>query len=66
MSATTEKPARPPTEEPVYWFVRLEQALDKGDFVAAQHATDELKRLGVHVRYGRPRPGNGGEAGRAS
>jgi hypothetical protein len=43
--------ARPHTEQPVYWFVRLEQALERGDFAAALNATDRLRQLGVTVRF---------------
>jgi hypothetical protein len=53
-------PATPPpevhraTDGPVYWFVKLECAIQDGDFAAAAEAQRELKRLGVIVRYLRP------------
>jgi hypothetical protein len=42
------------TELPVYWFVRLEKAVEEGDHQAAAEAQRELSRLGVRVSYGRP------------
>jgi hypothetical protein len=39
---------------PLWWFVRLEKAVEQGDHAAAE-AQRELERLGVRVRYGRPR-----------
>jgi hypothetical protein len=41
---------------PVWWFVRLEKAVEDGDHDAAARAQRELERLGVVVRYGRPKP----------
>jgi hypothetical protein len=41
--------------EPVYWFVKLELAVMDGDHEAAAEAQGELAKLGVVVRYGRPR-----------
>lgn len=43
------------TREPVYWFLVLDRAMEKGDLETALRATETLKGLGVHVRYGRPR-----------
>jgi hypothetical protein len=40
---------------PVWWFVRLEAAVERGDHAAAAEAQRELARLGVRVAYGRPR-----------
>jgi hypothetical protein len=40
---------------PVWWFVRLEAAVERGDHAAAAEAQRELERLGVQVRYGLPR-----------
>jgi hypothetical protein len=40
---------------PLWWFLRLEAAVERGDHVAAAEAQRELERLGVHVRYGHPR-----------
>jgi hypothetical protein len=39
---------------PVWWFVRLEAAVERGDHQAAAEAQRELERLGVRVSYGRP------------
>jgi hypothetical protein len=44
----------PVTDSPVYWFVKLERAVQEGDFEAAANAQRELTRLGVRVNYGRP------------
>jgi hypothetical protein len=38
---------------PLYWFARLEQAVNDGDHESAALAQRELKKLGVHVRFGR-------------
>jgi hypothetical protein len=38
---------------PLYWFARLEKAVDTGDHQAAAQAQRNLARLGVLVRYGR-------------
>jgi hypothetical protein len=42
------------TREPVYWFCVLDRAIANGDLQTAMNATECLKSLGVHVRYGRP------------
>lgn len=39
--------------QPVYWFVVLETALERSDFPTAAQAQQELERLGVHVQYER-------------
>ena len=39
---------------PLYWFARLEQAVNDGDHEAAAVAQRELAKLGVRVQYGRP------------
>jgi hypothetical protein len=44
----------PPTDWPLYWFARLEKAVEEGDHQSAAEAQRELKRLGVRVCYGRP------------
>jgi len=44
------------TDQPVYWFVILEQALDRGDLEQAAQAQRELARLGVRVNHDRRRP----------
>lgn len=46
---------RPEVRHPVYWFVILQQAVDSHDFGAAAQAQRELEKLGVRVRYDRPR-----------
>jgi hypothetical protein len=40
---------------PLYWFARLEDAVERGDHAAAAEAQRQLARLGVQVRYGTPR-----------
>jgi hypothetical protein len=47
---------RRPQDWPVYWFAKLEIAVEKGDHHLAAEVQKELERLGVHVRYGRPTP----------
>ena len=37
--------------QPIYWFVVLEDAIDRGDLQAAANAQRELRRLGVRVAY---------------
>jgi len=39
---------------PLYWFAKLEQAIEEGDHQTAATAQRELARLGVRVAYGRP------------
>jgi hypothetical protein len=62
MAATP--PRDPPvTELPVYWFAILDGATARGDLQRAIDAQRQLERLGVRVRYGRPRqarPADGG------
>jgi hypothetical protein len=41
------------TEQPVYWFCKLEDAMDRGDLQDAAEAQRELARLGVRVTYDR-------------
>jgi hypothetical protein len=36
---------------PLWWFVRLEAALERGDHAEAAEAQRQLQRLGVDVRY---------------
>jgi hypothetical protein len=43
----------PPTDWPLYWFARLEKAVEQGNHQAAAEAQRELARLGVRVAYGR-------------
>jgi hypothetical protein len=40
---------------PLWWFARLEAALERGDFQTAAQAQQELVRLGVRVHYSFPR-----------
>jgi hypothetical protein len=42
-------------QEPVYWFCRLDEALNRADEVGAERARSELEPLGVRVDYD-PRP----------
>jgi hypothetical protein len=44
----------PVTDLPLYWFAKLERAVEEGDHQAAAKAQLELQRLGVRVAYGRP------------
>jgi hypothetical protein len=49
-------PLDPPVIDwPLYWFVKLEKAVDSGDHQAAAEAQRHLARLGVRVKYGCPR-----------
>ncbi len=50
---------------PTYWFAVMEGAKRQGQFLLAQQALDELRRLGVVVQFRRPgnrplRPRKGG------
>lgn len=52
-----------PVESPVAWFVELQLAVDRGDFVHAGKCQRELARLGWHVdrrKPQKPRAGKGG------
>jgi hypothetical protein len=50
---TTSDPAR---DWPLWWFARLEAAIERGDYQTAALAQRELERLGVTVLFcGRPR-----------
>ena len=40
---------------PLWWFARLEAAVERGDHAGAAEAQRQLARLGVRVAYGRPR-----------
>jgi hypothetical protein len=42
-------------DQPVFWFVLLERALDAGDLAAAAHAQQEMARLGYVVKPPRRR-----------
>ena len=54
-SDSTDTRDRPMVDWPVWWFVRLEMAVERGDHAAAAEAQRELKRLGVYVNYGQPK-----------
>jgi hypothetical protein len=50
-------PSEPPVSDwPLYWFAKLEKAVEAGDHQSAAEAQRHLARLGVRVNYGRPRP----------
>jgi hypothetical protein len=38
----------------LYWFARLEKAVEQGEHQVAAEAQRELARLGVRVSYGHP------------
>jgi hypothetical protein len=41
---------------PLWWFARLEAAIERGDYQTAARAQRELERLGVTVQYRGRRP----------
>jgi hypothetical protein len=43
--------ANPVRNWPLWWFCRLEAAVERGDFQAAARAQRELERLGVTVQF---------------
>jgi len=45
-----------PRDMPLYWFAKLQRAVEEGDFEGAAESQRELARLGVRVAYGRPSP----------
>jgi hypothetical protein len=45
-------PDPPVTDIPIYWFAKLERAVEEGDHATAAEAQRELARLGVQVAYG--------------
>jgi hypothetical protein len=51
MSPALDIPLR--ADWPLYWFARLERAVQVGDHTDAAEAQRQLARLGVSVRYGR-------------
>jgi hypothetical protein len=61
MADTVSPP--PPTDWPLYWFARLEKAVEAGNHQAAAEAQRQLARLGVRVSYGRPASGGPIHAG---
>jgi hypothetical protein len=56
MSSLATPPDPPVIDWPLYWFARLEKAVEAGDHQAAAEVQRHLARLGVRVRYGRPLP----------
>jgi hypothetical protein len=46
----------PVTDWPLYWFARLEKAVEQGDHQTAAESQQQLARLGVRVSYGKPHP----------
>lgn len=58
---------RPTIDWPLWWFARLEAAVERGDHQAAAEAQRQLDRLGVRVNYGtRPAPNKAKGVARAS
>ena len=55
-TATEKRRARDEVaDSPVVWFALLERGRLAHDFILAARAVQELKRLGVTVKYNRPR-----------
>jgi hypothetical protein len=50
---TVIHPEPPVLDWPLYWFAKLEKAVEAGDHKAAAEAQEQLARLGVRVNYGR-------------
>ena len=48
------KSSDPICDWPLWWFARLETAIERGDYEAAAEAQRNLERLGVRVRYTHP------------
>jgi hypothetical protein len=49
-------PTTPSTRDwPLWWFARLESAIERGDRPAAREALRNLNRLGIEVRFTLPR-----------
>ena len=51
------KPMNPAIERidwPLWWFARLEAAIERGDLEAAANAQRELERLGIRVEVAAP------------
>jgi hypothetical protein len=63
MSSILTPPDPPVMDWPLYWFAKLETAVEAGDHQAAAEAQDQLARLGVRVNYGRPPVSNEREEG---
>jgi hypothetical protein len=43
-----------PTDWPLWWFAKLESAIERGDHRAARTAIKNLERLGIEVRFTLP------------
>jgi hypothetical protein len=57
---TLTKPSTPPTADwRLWWFSRLDTAIDRGDSIATKEAMRNLERLGVEVRFTLPLPPKG-------
>jgi hypothetical protein len=41
-------------DSPMFWFVRLEKAREQQDHETAAEAIQNLRRLGVLIRFGTP------------
>jgi hypothetical protein len=54
MSSVSIPADAPVIDWPLYWFAKLEKAVEAGDHQAAAEAQRHLARLGVRVNYGRP------------
>jgi hypothetical protein len=62
--ASTRTTTDPPVANwPLYWFAKLEKAVERGDHQRAAEAQRRLARLGVRVSYGRPRTQRSGAPG---
>ncbi|HEY1379753.1 MAG TPA: hypothetical protein VGF55_23325 [Gemmataceae bacterium] len=59
MPEASPTPNPPVVDWPLYWFARLEKAVEAGNHQAAAEAQRHLARLGVQVSYGRPGLGKG-------
>ena len=40
--------------QPVYWFVLWESAIERGNYTDAEQAARELRRLGIRVSWANP------------
>ena len=41
-------------DEPLYWFVLWESAIEYGDYAEAAEAAKQLRRLGIRVSWANP------------
>lgn len=46
--------SEPSQDEPVFWFVLWESAIERGDYAEAAEAATELRRLGIRVSWANP------------